>query len=336
MTRVSKLLICTQAVDALDPILGFFHRWIEEFAEHADKVIVLCLRKGTYHLPSHVEVISLGERHKLLRALELCSIAFGRRREYDTVFVHMNPEYVVAAGWLWRLLRKRVGLWYVHKMDSWRLRFAARFANTVFSVAPESIPLTGPKVHFLGHGIDVPTHVNRKQAHALVSIAAVGRIAPIKYLDRMFDVCAVLHTRKVPFIFSIVGSATNPEEVRYEATLRARLEGESFADSVRFVGPLPHKEIPKFLETTDVLLNLTPTGSFDKVILEAMSVGVTPIICNEAFADAPGVVVVSAEKPELIADAIVNRHSEPEALERYVRENHSLQSLVGRIIRLLS
>src|SRR3989344_6410983 len=98
-----RVLICTQAVDRDDTDLGFFIRWIEEIAKESEHVLVVCLRKGAHSLPANVEVISLGERYRLLRALEVCTIAFGRRHEYDAVFVHMNPEYIVAAGWLWRL-----------------------------------------------------------------------------------------------------------------------------------------------------------------------------------------------------------------------------------------
>ena len=31
-----KLLIITQKVDSADPILGFFHQWVEEFAKHCE------------------------------------------------------------------------------------------------------------------------------------------------------------------------------------------------------------------------------------------------------------------------------------------------------------
>src|SRR3989344_551624 len=132
-----RLLICTQAVDRNDPVLGFFHRWIEEFSPHAEKVTVICLRKGEYDLPN-IEVIALSERGRLLRAIELLSIVFRRRREYDTVFVHMNPEYIVAAGWLWRILGKKVALWYAHKSVDLKLRIATTFAHIICTASKGS------------------------------------------------------------------------------------------------------------------------------------------------------------------------------------------------------
>ena len=55
-----RLLIYTQKVDKNDPVLGFFHQWIEEFAEHLDALEVVCLEKGEYTLPGNARVTSLG------------------------------------------------------------------------------------------------------------------------------------------------------------------------------------------------------------------------------------------------------------------------------------
>ena len=70
-----RLLICTQAVDVNDPILGFFVRWIEEFAKHCEKVTVICLRKGEYTLPQNVHVHALRSRNKLGRSFELLRLS---------------------------------------------------------------------------------------------------------------------------------------------------------------------------------------------------------------------------------------------------------------------
>jgi len=56
-----KLLICTQMIDKNDPILGFFHRWVEEFAKHFEHIHVICLKEGQHTLPQNVTVHSLGK-----------------------------------------------------------------------------------------------------------------------------------------------------------------------------------------------------------------------------------------------------------------------------------
>ncbi len=149
-----RLLIVTQVVDTEDPILGFFVRWIEEFAKHCEKVTVVCLRKGKHSLPKHVEVIALGEHHRIRRTFELCAISFGRRAEYDAVFAHMSPEFVVAAGWVWRLFGKQAGLWYTHKSVTVWLRIAEFISHDIFTASKESFRLPSKKVIVTGHGID--------------------------------------------------------------------------------------------------------------------------------------------------------------------------------------
>lgn len=57
-----KLLIVTQALDQAHPILGFFHRWIEEFAKHFEHIHVIALQYGKSDLPYNAE-----EKHAFTR-----------------------------------------------------------------------------------------------------------------------------------------------------------------------------------------------------------------------------------------------------------------------------
>jgi len=96
-----KLLILTQKVDKNDDILGFFHRWLKEFAGRVEKLTVICLQKGEYDLPENVKVLSLGKERgvsKLGYVLNLYKYIWVLRAQYGHVFVHMNQEYVLLAG----------------------------------------------------------------------------------------------------------------------------------------------------------------------------------------------------------------------------------------------
>ena len=99
-----SLLILTQKVDSSDPLLGFFHRWIEEFARYQDSITVICLEEGHHKLPANVRIFSLGkEKHRSRSAYVLMFYKhiWRERKKYDSVFVHMNQEYILATGWLW-------------------------------------------------------------------------------------------------------------------------------------------------------------------------------------------------------------------------------------------
>ena len=141
-----NLLIVTQKADKDDPILGFFHRWVEEFAKNFDTVSVICLEEGSHSFPTNVKVYSLGKAKgarsnfsdRLKYTQRFFSYIWKLRKDYDSVFVHMNPVYLAQAGLLWKLMNKKVGLWYTHRNVDMKLRIAERYADVIFTAAKES------------------------------------------------------------------------------------------------------------------------------------------------------------------------------------------------------
>src|SRR5947209_13240894 len=130
-----NLLIVKQKVDENDPVLGFFCRWIEEFAKHFETITVIGFYVGEYHLPGNVSVYSAGKEKgysKLKRVLTYLSLIISLRRRYSHVYAHMSPEFVLVGGPLWAIWGKRVTLWYNHSQRSGRLNIAAQFAKKIF------------------------------------------------------------------------------------------------------------------------------------------------------------------------------------------------------------
>ena len=54
-------------------------------------------------------------------------------------------------------------------------------------------------------------------------------------------------------------------------------------NSIEFLGGVPYQEIRRFYQESDLLVNLSPTGGMDKVVLEAMACGIPVLVCNRAF-----------------------------------------------------
>jgi hypothetical protein len=153
-----KLLICTQKVDSEDPILGFFHEWINEFAEHCEKLIIICLEKGESDLPENVQVLSLGKEegiNSFKYIFRFYKYIWKYRQNYNAIFVHMNPEYICLGGIFWRIWRKKVSLWYMHRKVDLKLKFAEKLTNMVFSGTKASFKLKIKKLKVTGHGIDL-------------------------------------------------------------------------------------------------------------------------------------------------------------------------------------
>lgn len=342
-----KLLICTQIVDKNDPILGSFHRWIEEFAKHADKVTVVCLKKGSYSLPANVKVYSLGKERgvsKLTYLLNFYQYIIRFRHEYDAVLVHMNPIYVVLAGPLWRWWKKRIGLWYLHRSVDLKLRIAERFVHYIFTASKESFRLKSAKTRITGHAIDTEFFKPKSDVSAseVPVLITTGRLSPIKNVHVLLKAAKLLRERGIAYQLQIIGGAGTPEQQDYEERLRQYTKDNNLSE-VSFLGEISYLEIPLHLQRANLFVNLSGTGSIDKAILEAMATGLLVLTSNEAhhallsFDNR----LLTDNNPEHIADAVekilsADMVSLRQSLRGLVVKDHSLPHTIADIVRLLS
>ncbi len=280
-----RLLICTQAVDRNEPVLGFMHRWIEELAKRSEHVIVICLRGGERSLPKNVEVIVLGERMKFLRALEVCSIALSRRGEYDRVFVHMNQEYILAAGWLWTLLRKKIFMWRNHYRGSTLTDIAAVFCTKVFCTSRFSYTAKYKKTTLMPVGVDAgrfaPVSGVTRVSNSILFLA---RLAPSKRVHVFVEAMSRLEKTNVSFKGSIYGSPTKNDET-YVTDLKEKVKSGALEGKVTFASQIPNHETPKIYSAHDIFVNLSPSGMYDKTIFEAAACGALVVASSGDFAD---------------------------------------------------
>ena len=357
-----RILILTQKVDKNDDVLGFFHAWLLEFARRCEKVIVVCLEKGEHDLPGNVKIFSLGkEKNSDTRGLKygfvriLYVIRFMRyivrfRNEHDVVFVHMNPEYVVLGGPLWKLWRKKIGLWYVHRQVNLKLRIAEKLAHVVFSTTPEAFRLSSKKVHFLGHGVDF-SHFTRKETgvfHVPLRVLHVGRITPIKNLDILIDAAhLLLHKHYMRVSVKCIGKPANSYDEEYFKKLKEKITHYNLGDSFSFIGSVPYQEIPRYYREADISVNLTPTGGMDKAVLESIASGTIALSANRAFKELFGeyasVFLYNERNAEDTANKIMNivnlNSQERREVEGYLyeraRTGFDLDTLIKRIVHEL-
>ncbi len=152
-----RLLILTQIVDLNDDVLGFMHDWIAGFAKNCQQVTVICLKRGEYKLPANVKVLSLGKetgKSRIKYFFNFYKYIWCERKNYDTVFVHMNYEYVNLGGFFWRLLGKKIGLWYAHGYAPLGLKTAAKLVDIIFTSTKSGCRIDSNKINVIGQGID--------------------------------------------------------------------------------------------------------------------------------------------------------------------------------------
>ncbi|MBI2047582.1 MAG: glycosyltransferase family 4 protein [Parcubacteria group bacterium] len=349
-----RLLILTQKVDAADDVLGFFYHWLLEFSRHVEFLTVICLERGSHNFPANnIEIISLGKERgnsRLARFFNFYKYIWQYRNKYDSVFVHMNPEYLVLGGLLWRIWRKKIGLWYVHRQVNLKLRVAEKLAHTIFSTTPEAFRLRSKKVLFLGHGINFSQFERRKipPPSKPFRILHVGRITPIKNLDILIKAAHIIKNEyHRPFEIKLLGGAATKSDEAYKKELEKIISEHGLQGDIKFLGRVPFPHTLTDYHMADISVNLTPTGGMDKSVLESIASGTIALSANKAFRELFGkytqVLLYNERDPKDAAEKIqniMNMHpSERKKIEDYVyeraRKHFNLDTLIKRIIHEL-
>jgi glycosyltransferase involved in cell wall biosynthesis len=321
-----KLLILTQAVDKKDPVLGFFHRWLEEFAKRYERVTVICLKKGVFDLPANVSVLSLGKEEgennfqfsifnfqKIQYLWRFYRYIWRERTNYDAVFVHMNQEYVLLGWPLWLALRKRVHLWRNHAKGTFLTRLAVLLSRKVFYTSPQSYTARFAKAVQMPVGIDTDFFappeggVTREPG----TILFLGRIAPVKRVREFVD---WLTTQD--FNYATIAGAALPQDRGYEREVKARIAERGLTGKVIWAGAVDQPGARRLYQSHETYANFTPPGSFDKTIFEAAACGTRLVLDNPDLNDL--------------------QQMSGEGARAYVIKNHSLRLLADRMASELS
>lgn len=266
-----KLLVVTQKVDPNDPVLGSFHRWLEALAPEFERISVICLEKGEYHLPSNVRVYSLGKEESksvINYVIRFYQYIWQERNNYDAVFVHMNQEYVLLAGDLWRLMGKKVYLWRNHAKGNLLTSVAVWLAHKVFYTSPQSFTARFSKAVQMPVGVDTDFFKpDPNVAKIPNSVLFLGRISPVKKVLEFID-----WIHGTDYTATLAGPLGDKE---YGEKVLKRL-----SERIKYVGPVTQREALKLYQSHEIYVNKTPAGSFDKTIFEAAACGMKLIVDN--------------------------------------------------------
>lgn len=284
---MTKLLIVTQEMDTKSPTLGFFPTWVSLLAPYYEHVEVICLKEGAHTLPGNVRVHSLGKERgsvlPIVYSVRFKWLAWKLRRDYDAVFVHMNQEYILIAGPMWKLLGKRIYMWRNHYAGSWLTDIAAAFCAKVFCTSKHSYTAKYKKTVLMPVGVDTSRFlIEASVVRVPRSILFLARIAPSKRAEMLIEALALLHKEGEAFQASIYGSPTVSDEDYYEG-LKARVQELGLTEHITFYpGPLS-LESPAIYQAHEVFVNCSPSGMYDKTLFEAAACGCLVLASSEDF-----------------------------------------------------
>ncbi len=345
-----KILIVTQVLDINHPILGFFHRWVEEFAGNVEQVHVIALGVGEYNLPPNVVVYSLGKEGGVSRIKYLWRFfktIIKIRKDYGQVFVHMNQIYVILGFLVWKIFGKKIGLWYAHGSTSFSLRTAVFLADNIFTSTPVGLKIETKKKVIVGQGIDLDLFpLCQRELSSNPKFITDGRISRVKNLDVLIKVCAVLKSKKIQFKFRIVGSPVKSADIEYFAYLKKLAADLGLVENIIWEGGVNQKTLANLLKNADVYLHAGGTGSLDKSLVQAVCVGLPTFSSNEAYRElvidkAPNYVFKTDNIDNLVDNIIslldtknLNNQGGFEEVISLFRDNYSLENLIDNILKV--
>lgn len=358
MPRVSSLrgeinvLVCTESIDRADPLLGYFHGWVKEFARHAHRVHVVCLGYGERKLPPNVTEHSLGKESmrkgnrflkRFVYSARFLSRAWSLRTQYDSVLVHLSSEFVVVAGWLWRLLGKRIGFWYNDPQAGLFARVAIALSDVVFYSSTDSYAASYAHARYAPMGVDTDIYTLERSA-AKESLLFIGRLSPAKKLGIVLSAVQDIAKNVSHLKLDVYGEARSGDE-SYFASLRstfASLERDGF---VSYKGTVLHEKTPEVYAGHEIFVYAGSARGSKKTLYEALAAGcivitgepeVKGVVDERLFLETVDEASLSKALKAALALSSEKRERTRSIGRSYVRREHSLSSVVPAVLEMLT
>jgi glycosyltransferase involved in cell wall biosynthesis len=345
-----NLLWLNLSVDQNHQVLSFGLDWIRMMAKNFDRILILTMEVGGYALPTNVTVFSVGREKgysRPRRFFRFYRLLFRilRKEKIGAVFAHMNILFAAMAGPFLKIKRIPLFLWHAHRSVTPILRIAAFFSMKVFSSTSGGLRIPGHKKVIVGQGIDTGLFQPDGEDRSNDTLLHVGRISPVKNVHLLVEVVDdLVRNRGFGSVRLIIaGEPLDLQRDRnYLEFIKTMIRERGLGERIVFSGKLDRDMLVKWYRRAVILLNLSDTGSLDKVLLEAMACGCIPVSSNESFQlsfDKRFPELVVSNDPVKISEAIlriralrdVGKISLQKALRSEVEESHSLKQLIDRI-----
>ena len=270
---MKKLIIYNLETNLNSSTLAATHDWIEAFAHQIESVQVFSTHVGMHKLPKNVEVNELGGGNLARRILALSRLLKSVFKNYKyrkelIVFHHMSAHTLLIVGLFYKFLGVKQGLWYSHSKKSFSLKLSWRIADRIFSSMPSAIPISGSKLRFVGHGLNVKAFQSSASNPELSrsGIVILGRVAPIKRIENIIE--AVGELPGMPMKIDCIGSKNGYENYALELLSIAADHGQE----MNLVGAVSYEFLPRVLCQYEFIFTGTPK-SVDKSVIEGSLAG---------------------------------------------------------------
>jgi glycosyltransferase involved in cell wall biosynthesis len=291
-----RLLLFNMAMDLDDPLLEFVVYWVRALARRAERVDIITMRAGRVEVPENVRVYSVGkekgysEPRRLIEFYKILARIL-REERVDVCFSHMIPIFSVLASPMLRAKRIPIVTWYAHASLTWTLKLAHHLSDQMVVSVASAYPYRQDKLTEIGQGIDTDVFSPdpRKSHENPPLILCVSRLSPVKDHPTLLKaIWLVRQSCSQSFRLVIVGGPASSRDESYVHMLHQQVKTLELEDIVSFEPPPSRDKLAAWYRRCAVHVNMTPTGSGDKVVWESMACGRPCLVANEGFRETLG------------------------------------------------
>ena len=284
-----NLLYLNLSVDDKDVSLGFAKTWTNQFSENFENVDIITLKKPAENTEyQNVKIYGISDDNKSTKFNKYIQIKniikkLTEETDYDLCFSHMSPLLLVLTKIYSKNKNTPRVLWYTHpkpKELSKRLilRLSLIFSNKVVTASKSSFPYKSKKVEIIGHAIDYDLFHRERENLLNKDFIILSRISQSKNIEFVVD--CFLNSKFKKNVITIVGDSVTSKDEEYKEFLINRYKNN---DNVFFKGKIPHDNLPAFISNYSFHINATPSGFYDKTVLETLSGGLFNFYSNTDY-----------------------------------------------------
>ena len=281
------LLILTYEMDELSQVFSHQIGIVNELSKSFNKVTVLTGKIGSYNVSPNVRVYSSdwqsGKRISSTTKFLLVFFKLLLSNRFTLIFSHMTSVQAALISPITRVLRIKHLLWYTHTSDNFALRVCNLFTNGILTATAGSCPLSGSKVHVIGHSIDTKIFKRKSSLNfPISSFVHVGRFDPSKNIRLIIETLQNLRVTKNNANFTNIGLPSGKANTSYYQNIISEFNIDKNLTWMKFESSVPRQTLPSLLKDFDCFIHAF-NGSLDKAVLEATFIGLPVVTINPEY-----------------------------------------------------
>jgi len=192
-------------------------------------------------------------------------------------------------------------------------KFIVSHANIVIALEEnmkrEIVRITKRKDYVIPDGINLERFHRKPASKHKINLMFIGRLHRVKGVKYLLNAMPLIRKKVKNVKLFIIGEGEEERSLKNFSEMLINSNKLKPSD-IEFIGGVPHKDVPKYLQVADILILPSLSEGRPLVILEAMAMGV-PVVATKVGGVALMIkhgetgLLISPKKPKEIAQAVI-------------------------------